>query len=99
MKPVDPRVDPSLVPPGSKAVVIAENQDEWLNLPSVRTPPVYDGEVLMINPYVITRWSLTDEERWAVMHGADVFITLVSAGPINPLFASVGPCDWKEPVK
>lgn len=94
MKPVDPRIDPALVPPGSKAIVVAEHQDEWLDLPSVRTPAVYDGPILMINPYVITRWSLTNEERAAIVRGEDVFITLVSGGPINPLFATVGPVNW-----
>lgn len=54
---VDPCVDPRLVPQGSRAVVIAEHQTEYPDLPSVRTP---DGQV-------ITRWALTDAERtsWA----------------------------------
>lgn len=86
-----------LVPPGSKAIVVAEHQDEWLDLPSVRTPAVFDGSVLMINPYVITRWSLNDEERAAIVRGEDVFITIVSSGAINPLFATVGPINWKKP--
>jgi hypothetical protein len=94
MKPVDPRIDPSLVPPGSKAIVIAEHQDEWLDLPSVRTPPVYYKSILMIKPYVITRWSLTDEERAAIARGENIFVTLVSSGPINPLFVSAGPVNW-----
>ena len=94
MKPIDPRIDPSLVPPGSRAVIVAEHQDKWLDLPSVRTPPIYDGDILMINPYVITRWSLTDDERAAIVRGEDVFITIVSGGAINPLFASVGPVNW-----
>ena len=96
MKPIDPRIDPALVPPGSKAVVMAEHQAEWMDLPSVRTPPVYNGPFLMINPYVITRWSLNAEERAAIAQGADIFITLVSSGPINPLFPTVGPVDWSK---
>lgn len=80
----DPRVDPRLVPDGSRAVVIAEHQAEYLDLPSVRTP----------NGYVITRWSLTTEERAAIVRGEDIFVTLLSHGPINPLFVTVGPVDW-----
>ena len=88
MEIVDPRVDPALVPEGSRAVVIAEHQDEYRDLPSIRTP----------NGYVITRWSLTDEERAAILRGEDVFITLLSHGPINPLFATVGPVNWRGEI-
>lgn len=84
MEIVDPRVDPSLVPAGSKAVVIAEHQEEYRDLPSIRTP----------NGYVITRWSLSDEERAAIVRGEDIYITLLAHGAINPLFATVGPVDW-----
>ena len=52
MEIVDPRVDPALVPEGSKAIVIAEHQDEYRDLPSIRTP---DGQV-------ITRWTLSLDE-------------------------------------
>jgi len=86
MEIVDPRVDPALVPDGSRAVVIAEHQDEYRDLPSIRTP----------NGYVITRWSLTDAERKAILLGEDIYITLLSHGAINPLFATVGPVNWKE---
>lgn len=81
---VDPRVDPALVPAGSRPTVIAEHQHEYRALPSIRTP----------NGLVITRWTLTDKERAAVALGEDVYITLLSPGPINPLFATVGPVDW-----
>jgi hypothetical protein len=83
---VDPRVDPALVPSGSRAVVFAEHQAEYRDLPSIRTP----------NGYVITRWSLTPEERAAIARGEDVFITLLSHGPINPFFATVGPVNWRD---
>jgi hypothetical protein len=81
---VDPRIDPRLVPPGSRAIVIAEHQEEYLDLPSVRTP---DGQV-------ITRWALSDAERSAIVRGEDIFVTLLSHGAINPLFVTVGPVDW-----
>lgn len=80
----DPRIDPRLVPEGSRAVVMGKDQAEFRDLPSVRTP----------NGYVITRWVLTDEERAAIVRGEDVFVTLLSFGAINPLFVTVGPTDW-----
>ncbi len=84
MEIVDPRVHPSLVPAGSRAQVINGPDNEYRDLPSIRTP----------NGYVITRWSLTDAERAAVAGGEDIFITLLSGGVINPLFATVGPVNW-----
>lgn len=85
MEIVDPRVDPALVPEGSRAVVIAEHQAEYRDLPSIRTP----------NGYVITRWTLSAEERAAILRGEDIYITLLSYGSINPLFATVGPVNWR----
>ena len=82
----DPRVHPSLLPDGSRAVVIAEHQDEYRDLPSIRTP---GGQV-------ITRWALNDEERAAIMNGEDIYVTLLSHGAINPLFVTVGPCNWRD---
>ena len=83
---VDPRIDPALVPDGSRAIVIAEHQnDEYQSLPSIRTP---DGQV-------ITRWTFSDEERAQIAAGENLFITLLSFGAINPLFATVGPVNWK----
>lgn len=95
MEPVDPRIDPALVPKGSKATVIAEHQDEFKDLPSVRTPPFTDDAGRVICPgYVVTRWTLSDAERTAILRGEDVYITIISGGSINPLFATVGPVDW-----
>lgn len=82
----DPRIDPALVPQGSRAVVIAERQDEYRDLPSVRTPT---GQV-------ITRWTLTDAERSAIGRGEDIFVTLLSFGSINPFYVTVGPVDWTQ---
>lgn len=86
MEIVDPRIPPILVPEGSKAVVIAERQDEYRDLPSVRTP---DGQV-------ITRWTLTEDERRAIFMGEDVYVTILSHGSINPLFVTIGPVDWTK---
>jgi len=86
MQPVDPRIDPKLVPPGSVATLIAKDQPEYLPLPSVRTPLAH----------VITRWELTPEERTAIANGADLFITLLSNGTICPMLPTVGPTDWTQ---
>jgi dihydrofolate reductase len=80
----DPRVHPALVPAGSRAIVIAEHQAEYRDLPSVRTP---GGQV-------ITRWTPSVEERAAIMRGEDIYVTLISHGAINPLFVTVGPVNW-----
>jgi hypothetical protein len=88
MEPVDPRVPPTLVPEGSRAEVIAEHHDVYLPLPSVTTPT---GKC-------ITRWTMTDAERAAVMRGEDIYITVVSwHNNINPMWVSVGidPDNWK----
>ncbi len=82
----DPRVDPRLVPDGSRAVVIAEHQSEYQDLPSVRTP----------NGYVITRWTPSADERQRVVNGEDIYVTLLSSGAINPLFVTIGPVDWSQ---
>ena len=84
MKPINPRINPSLLPDGSVSVVIAEHQDEYLNLPSVRTA---QGQV-------ITRWSLSDEEIQRLVDGEDLYITILSSGTINPLLPTVGVVNW-----
>lgn len=87
MEPIDPRVNPALVPDGSKATLIAEQQqDKYKILPSVRTP----------TGYVITRWNLSEEERYNILHGQDIYVTILSNGPINPLFVTVGPVNWNH---
>jgi hypothetical protein len=97
MEIVDPRVDPSLVPLGSRAIVIAEHQDEYRDLPSIRTPAGVDAQGRLVRPpYVITRWAPTDDDRAAILRGEDVYVTLLSHGPINPFFVTVGPVDWKQ---
>jgi hypothetical protein len=82
---VDPRVHPSLVPEGSKPQIInGPRGDEYRDLPSIRTP---EGQV-------ITRWTLSEEERVSIMRGEDIYVTLLSGGLINPFFVTVGPVNW-----
>lgn len=95
MEPVDPRIDPALVPAGSRAIVVAEHQDEYIDLPSVHTPPVIVNGEMVRPPQFITRWSPTLEERAAIVRGEDIFVTILSAGSINPLFVTIGPVDWR----
>jgi dihydrofolate reductase len=84
MEIVDPRVDPRLVPAGSRATVVNGPRNEYRDLPSIWTP---DGQV-------ITRWQLSDEERAAIVRGEDIYVTLISGGLINPFFVTVGPVNW-----
>ncbi len=96
METVDPRVDPALLPEGSRAIVIAEHQGEYRDLPSVRTPAVFVDGRMVTPPQVITRWSLSLQERAAIVRGEDIYVTILSDGAINPLFVTVGPVDWRN---
>lgn len=84
---VDPRVDPALVPQGSVARVINGPNNEYQDLPAIQTP----------TGRVITRWALSKEERMAVLRGEDIFVTLLTAGKINPFFVTIGTIDWNAP--
>ncbi len=86
MKSVPPNVPDHLVPPGSVVQTINGPNNEWEDLPVVRTP----------NGYVVTRWELTPDERVRVAAGEDVYLTIVSVGTINPVDVSVGPADWSD---
>ncbi len=59
-------------------ILVAENQDEFLTLPSFRT--TYTN---------ISRWRLTDIERAHIAAGGDLFIAQITCGfgvqPIMPL--------------
>lgn len=84
MEAADPRVHPSLLPKGSVATVYAETQPEYTPLPTVRTP---GGTVL-------TRWTLTDAERAAIVRGEDIYVMVRTFNaPLQPLLVSVGPID------
>ena len=86
MNSTDPRVPPSLVPEGSRALVIPEHQDEYQDLPAILTP----------NGQIITRWSLSLEERAAIVRGEDIYVTVLSKTLINPFYVTVGPVDWTQ---
>lgn len=87
MEAVDPRIHPALVPAGSRPVLKAKDQPQYPTLPSIHTP----------SGVVLTRWTLTDAERAAVLRGEDVYIGVCTFNqPLQPLMVSVGPCDWSE---
>jgi len=82
---VDPRIDPSLVPAGSKPTIFAKDQPWYRQLPSIRTP---DGQV-------ITRWRLSDVERRAILKGEDLYLTISTFNaPLQPVLLTVGPVNW-----
>lgn len=90
MHPVDPCVPTQYLPTESRAVVIAKNGKTVEGgdvdpLPSIRTP---DGKV-------ITRWTLSDDERSRILKGEDVYLTIWSHGSIHPVALSVGICNWR----
>ena len=88
MEIVDPRVDPALIPEGSRPHIYnGPRGDEYRDLPSIRTP---DGKV-------VTRWTFTDAERAAILRGEDVYLTICTFNtPLQPVLLTVGPIDWKD---
>lgn len=84
MEIVDPCVPLTLLPAGSKARILNGPKREYLDLPAIVTP---QGRV-------ITRWTFNEEERARVLAGEDLYLTIWSHGPINPVALTVGVCDW-----
>lgn len=65
--------------PGEAHVVFGEGQEEYVPLPSV---------VNSLNKFgpVTSRWTFTDEERAAIAHGADVYLTMLTCySPLQPV--------------
>lgn len=63
MEPVETRLPETR---GWTPLVYAKDQPEYLPLPVMRS---VDGRV-------VSRWTLTDEEREAILAGADIFLTV-----------------------
>lgn len=71
----------------SREVVYAKDQPEYLPLRAL----VSDG----LKRRVISRWTLTEEERKAVAAGDDIFLMLLTHGyPLQPIQIALG--DGKE---
>jgi hypothetical protein len=74
----------SPVMPGSESIeiVLGKDQPEYMPLPAVYLDTV-------VCP-MITRWRLTDEERDAIMDGADVVLTqLTFREPFQPVHLQI----------
>lgn len=83
---VDPQIPLYLLPPGSMAKVVNSAKKDFRDLPSVITP----------KNEIISRWSPTLEERSAIVRGEDIFVTIISSGPINPFYVTVGMINWSK---
>ncbi len=80
MSPKSPVLDEEFL---SNEVVYAKDQPEYRQLPALRSE---DGVVL-------TRWTLTDEEREALHSGADLFLFIHTHNqPLQPIRLEVGAC-------
>ena len=84
MYPINPVIDPSILPEGSMTCEIGEHQPEFITLPCVRTP----GGV------IITRWTLSAEERKRIAQGEDVYISILAEYVISPILPTVGKINW-----
>lgn len=72
------------VPPkGWNEVVYAKDQPQYLPLPALLS--------MMSDGQMVTRWTLSPEERAAIAGGADVFLTVLTFGrPLQPVLLEVG---------
>lgn len=88
MEPVDPCIPVELLPDGTRAIIKAKDQPQYRPLPSVHTPA----------GCVITRWTLTDAERAAILRGDDVYLTVWTFNQaVQPVRLDVGPTgNWRD---
>lgn len=71
---------------GTRKVVYAKDQPEYLPLPALVTP---DGRVT-------SRWKLEPHELVFIANGADVYLTLHTFNhPLQPIQLQVGPTDTR----
>jgi hypothetical protein len=70
-------------------VVYAKDQPEYRPLRALVEDP--DGE-----RRVISRWTLTDEQRKSVANGADIFLSVLTFGrPLQPILMAIDKIDSK----
>lgn len=90
MEIIDPRVEAAVLPVGSKPLIFGKDQaDTYQPLPSIITPA---GKV-------ITRWTLTDDEKRRLIEGEDLYLTIHTFNfPLQPVLLTVGPCPshWND---
>jgi len=81
---------------GAPEVSLAEDQLEYATL----TVAVYNGNGTPgAGPRVlVSRWTLTSEERAQVAAGEDVFVALLTgAAPMQPIIVDIGARRWTAP--
>lgn len=78
MRPIAPRT-------GEREITLAEEQHDYQPITAVvrvREPGVS----------LVTRWTMTPEERAKVAAGEDIYVELLTfGGPMQPVVVSVGP--------
>jgi hypothetical protein len=85
--PIDVRPDYHLVPPGTREVVYAKDQPQYLPLPTLVTP---DGRVL-------SQWQPDANELELLKNGAPVTLVLYTFnGPLQPIQLVVGGMDLRQ---
>jgi hypothetical protein len=86
VRPISPRT-------GAVELVLAKDQPQYIPLPAALYHDSSTGSVELV-----TRWTLTDEERLAVAEGADIFLgTLTFDQPYQPVRMQVGPQHYQLP--
>lgn len=86
MRPISPNT-------GAKEVVVGEEQSEYRPISVAR---YHDSDIDAV--HLVTRWTMTPEERALVASGADIFVAQVNFGsPMAPLIVQVGPGDYQLP--
>lgn len=84
MTPVDPCVDPKLLPDNSKAIVFGKDQEGVSPLPTIQTPEFH----------TLSRWTLTDDERRKIFEGEDIYLSILAQNP-PPVTICVGVKNWR----
>lgn len=75
---------------GAPEVTIGEEQEEFLPV----TVALYENNGA---PLVLTRWTLTADERKRVGAGEDIYIAQrCDSTQMTPLHATVGPAEWQR---
>jgi hypothetical protein len=66
----------------TKEVVYAAKQPEYIPLRTLRSKAPEAS--------VFSRWTLTPEQRKAVAEGADIYLELLTFGPLQPIRMAIG---------
>jgi hypothetical protein len=70
----------------SEEIVFAENQPQYIPLRAL----VYETYPSSGDVRVMSRWTLTPEQRQAVLNGADIYLTCLTFGrPLQPVTMAI----------